>query len=180
MSEYCDLKIQYIRGFWVWWEYLEIYSITVYLVKGLLMNHSLERYTFKGAILPSTSLLIRFSLFSSVNDSQSVICQNCGSTEWGSSYTDTNIDPAPCPSFTTLGCIEQGSHLYIISVFCWSQSWFFYCPAPEIPLFSMPVLHQSSLKAKQKIDYSPANCTPSAFSLREPRFKMTKKKTNFC
>lgn len=116
MSEYCDLKIQYIRGFWVWWEYLEIYSITVYLVKGLLMNHSLERYTFKGAILPSTSLLIRFSLFSSVNDSQSVICQNCGSTEWGSSYTDTNIDPAPCPSFTTLGCIEQGRTVWNVEV----------------------------------------------------------------
>lgn len=41
-------------------------------------------------------------------DSQSVFCQYCGSSEWGSNYTDTSIDPVPRPSFRALGCIEQG------------------------------------------------------------------------
>ncbi|KAM7396208.1 hypothetical protein PAMP_019265 [Pampus punctatissimus] len=45
-------------------------------------------------------------LFSSLNDSQSVICRYCGSSEWGSSYTDTNNDLAPFSSFRPLGCIE--------------------------------------------------------------------------
>lgn len=60
MSEYCDLKIQYIRGCWVWWEYLEIYSVTVYLVKGSLMNRSF----FIAPYVQRCHLAIRLTVFS--------------------------------------------------------------------------------------------------------------------
>lgn len=99
MSEYCDLKIWYIRGYWVWWKYLKIYIVLLfYLVEDVLMSHSFFialPILSKVPCCHPTSLLSLLSLFSHVIDSQPVICQYCGSSGGESSYTDTNIDLAP-------------------------------------------------------------------------------------
>lgn len=80
---------------------LEIYSITVYLVKDLSMNHSfIALYSsLKGAMLPSTSLLGLFSR-----------------SEWGYSYTDTNVELAPLLSLRAMGCIERGRTMWNVKV----------------------------------------------------------------
>lgn len=59
------------------------------------MNHSFIALYFLRCHLSMHITVNLFSLFSHVYDSQSVICQYCGSGEWGFSYTDTNIDLAP-------------------------------------------------------------------------------------